>query len=265
MENRIDKLFAAKKRNILSVFVTGGFPKPESTLPIIEELDRAGVDMIEIGIPFSDPIADGPVIQNSNEVALENGTSLKKLFGELKMLRSLTEMPVLMMGYLNSVLQFGLENFYKTCYNTGIDGLILPDLPLDEYFSDHKALAEKYNIHLVFMISPSTSPERIRLIDQHSRGFIYLVSSNATTGNDNGVKNELDQKVKELNSMNLNNPIIMGFGIKGSKDFGRACSLVNGAIIGSAFISQLTESATIEGVVSDFIRSITTPKNIFQL
>jgi tryptophan synthase alpha chain len=256
MKNRIDKLFEEKKENILSIFLTSGYPKQNDTLTIIKELDLSGVDMIEIGIPYSDPLADGPIIQQSSQVALENGVTLKNTFEQLQSLRSITQMPVLLMGYINTVLQFGIEQFYEKCHEVGIDGLILPDLPLEEYNNIHKPLAEKFNIHVIFLISPDTSKERIKLIDKHSNGFIYLVSSNSTTGSGKEFPKSLVQKVESIKHLHLKNPLLMGFGIKGNAEFKQACQLVNGAIIGSSFIQLLANSSNFEKDIPQFIVNI---------
>ncbi len=256
MQNRIDKLFSEKKENILSVFFTAGFPKLNDTLPIIEELDKIPVDLIEIGIPFSDPVADGPIIQQSSALALQNGMDLTLLFQQLQALRQLASIPVLLMGYINPILKFGIESFYIECYKTGIDGLIIPDLPLNEYVEFHKPLAEKYNIHVVFLISPETKPERIKLIDDHSKGFLYLVSSNATTGTNKGVNENLNGTINNIRNLQLKNPIIMGFGIRGQKEFSRACEMVNGAIIGTSFVEILANSKELKKDIPDFINSI---------
>ena len=256
MQNRIDELFTRKKENILSIFLTAGYPKRNNTLSIVKQLDASGVDLIEIGIPYSDPLADGPIIQQSSQVALDNGITLKYIFEELESLRTITNMPVLLMGYLNTVMQFGIEDFYKQCHHVGIDGLILPDLPMDEYNAIHKPLAEKYNIHVVFLISPDTSIERIKLIDEHSKGFIYLVSSNSTTGSGKKIQTSLTQKVETIKVLSLKNPLLMGFGIKGKTEFEAACLLVNGAIIGSSFIQLLEKSTDITKDIPQFISSI---------
>ncbi len=256
MQNRIDELFTRKKENILSIFLTAGYPKHKDTLSIIKQLDASGVDIIEVGIPYSDPLADGPIIQQSSEVALNNGVTLHSIFDELSTLRTITNMPVLLMGYLNTVMQFGLDAFYKQCHQVGIDGLILPDLPLDEYNTIHKPLAEKYNIHVVFLISPETSLNRIKLIDDHSKGFIYLVSSNSTTGSGKKIQTSLTQKVESIKSLSLKNPLLMGFGIKGKSEFDSACKLVNGAIIGSSFIQLLENSTDMAKDIPQFISSI---------
>ena len=183
MQNRIDTLFERKQKDILSIFLTAGYPNLNDTLSVIKILDTTDVDLLEIGIPFSDPIADGPIIQQSSMTALNNGMTLKVLFEQLKSLRTISQLPMLLMGYLNSVMQYGVEEFYESCHATGIDGVILPDLPLDEFDKVHKALAEKYNIKVALIISPETPTERIKLIDEKSSGFLYLVSSNSTTGN----------------------------------------------------------------------------------
>ena len=256
MQNRIDELFTRKKEKILSIFLTAGYPKHDDTLSIVKQLDASGVDMIEIGIPYSDPLADGPIIQQSSQIALENGVTLHAIFDDLVALRATTEMPVLLMGYLNTVMQFGIEGFYERCHQVGIDGLILPDLPLEEYNAVHKPLAEKYNIHVVFLISPDTSLQRIKTIDEHSKGFIYLVSSNSTTGSGKKIQTSLTDKVEAINELDLKNPLIMGFGIKGKPEFDAACELVNGAIIGSSFIQLLENTTDQTKDISQFISSI---------
>lgn len=256
MENRIDNLFKQKNKNILSIFLTAGYPKHDDTLAIIKQLDASKVDLIEIGIPYSDPLADGPIIQQSSQVALENGVTLKNIFEQLKNLRTVTQMPVLLMGYINTVLQFGIETFYQKCNEVGIDGLILPDLPLEEYNSVHKVYAQKYNIHVVFLISPNTLAQRIKVIDEQSKGFIYLVSSNSTTGSGKELPTTLVQKVEDIKNLQLKNPLLMGFGIKGKPEFDAACKLVNGAIIGSSFITLVGHSTNFEKDIPQFISTI---------
>ncbi len=256
MQNRIDQLFNSKTSNILSIFLTAGYPKLEDTMDIIKHLDSSGVDLIEIGMPYSDPIADGPVIQNSSQTALNNGMNVKVLFKQLKSLRSTTQLPVLLMGYLNCVVQYGIEAFYKKCSEVGIDGLILPDLPIDEFNNIHKPFAEQYNIHIVFLISPETTPVRIKQIDAASKGFIYLVSSNSTTGAGKGISEGLKNTFKILNALHLKNPILIGFGIKGKQEFEKACESANGAIIGTSFIEMLGTSTKFEKDIPAFISSI---------
>lgn len=256
MINRIDTLFQRKPENILSVFFTAGYPNVNDTMPLVKQLDASHADMIEIGMPYSDPIADGQVIQQSSQSALNNGMSLKRLFEQLKDLRVNTELPVLLMGYLNPVMQFGIEAFYKRCAEVGIDGLILPDLPLDEFRQQHHVFAKRYNIHVVFLICPETSVERIQQIDNISKGFIYLVSSSSTTGATKGVSVQLNETFSTLNKLNLKNPVLIGFGIKGPADFKAACSLAKGAIIGTAFIEMLSSSADFDRDVKSFTKHI---------
>lgn len=256
MSNRIDQLFQRKQENILSVFLTAGYPKLNDTIDIIKQLDASLADMIEIGIPYSDPIADGPVIQQSSQAALNHGMSLKRLFEQLNELRLHTQLPVLLMGYLNPVMQFGIEAFYKRCAEVGIDGLILPDLPLDEFKQQHQAFAERYHIHVVFLISPETPAERVQQIDGISKGFIYLVSSNSTTGANKGVPAQLHETFTTLKKLKLKNPVLIGFGIKGPADFKAACRLAHGAIIGTAFIEMLSSSTDFESDVKAFTEHI---------
>lgn len=256
MQNRIDTLFERKQENILSIFLTAGYPNAIDTLSIIKILDTTDVDMLEIGIPFSDPIADGPIIQQSSMTALNNGVTLKSLFIQLQELRTVSQLPILLMGYLNSVMQYGVDAFYKSCHETGIDGVILPDLPLDEFDTFHKPLAEKYNIKVALIISPQTPIKRIQLIDEKSSGFLYLVSSNSTTGNFKTTTSSLSDSLKPITSLKLKNKILIGFGIKGQKEFTEACKLANGAIIGSSFVSLLSSSTNFEKDIPEFISTI---------
>lgn len=256
MQNRIDTLFERKQKNILSIFLTAGYPNLNDTLSIVKILNTTDVDLLEIGIPFSDPIADGPIIQQSSMIALSNGVTLKNMFEQLQTLRSVTQLPVLLMGYLNSVMQYGIEAFYKSCHETGIDGVILPDLPLDEFDRVHKSLAEQYNIKVALIISPQTPVERIKIIDSKSSGFLYLVSSNSTTGNFKTPSQNLAESLKLITSLSLKNKILIGFGIKGQKEFSQACEIANGAIIGSSFVEMLSKSNNFEQDITDFISSI---------
>lgn len=251
MQNRIDKLFKEKGSNILSVFITAGYPNFGDTLSIIAALEKA--DMIEIGIPFSDPLADGETIQQSSEQALANGMTLVRLFEQLKSLRNITSKPVLLMGYLNSVLQYGVEKFYSDCSVCGIDGVILPDLPLHEFVNEHKYFTDKFNIHPVFLISPATSSERIKYIDSLSKGFVYLVSSNSTTGQKAVSFDEINSLMKNLS---LHNPLLIGFGIKDAETFRQACQVANGAIIGSEYIRRIRHSTNISADTNQFINDI---------
>lgn len=258
MQNRIDALFEKKEKNILSIFLTAGYPNLMDTLSIIKILDTTDVDLLEIGIPFSDPIADGPIIQQSSLTALNNGMTLNSLFEQLQTLRTITQLPILLMGYLNSVMQYGVERFYESCHLTGIDGVILPDLPLIEFDEIHKRLAEKYNIKVALIISPETPLTRIELIDSKSSGFLYLVSSNSTTGNFKTTNLNLYESLKPITSLPLKNKILIGFGIKGQKEFSEACELANGAIIGSSFIQLLSHSNNFEKDIPEFISTIKT-------
>lgn len=256
MNNRINTLFKEKQHNILSVFFTAGYPHLEDTVPTIQELVKNGVDMIEIGMPFSDPVADGPVIQHSSLVALKNGMSVRVLFDQLKDIRQLVNVPLILMGYINPVLQYGMEAFCKKCKEVGIDGLIIPDLPLSVYEEDYKSIFEAYNLHNVFLITPQTSEERLRRIDQASSGFIYMVSSNSTTGVQQGVSEIQKTYFERIQSFGLQNPRLIGFGISNAETFGNACHYANGAIIGSAFVNALGTDAPVPQKVSAFIHTV---------
>lgn len=256
MNNRINKLFQEKKERVLSVYFTAGYPELNDTKTIIQELVKNGVDLIEIGMPFSDPVADGPVIQQSSLVALNNGMSVKKLFEQLQDIRQSVDIPLILMGYLNPVLQYGIEAFCQKCKEIGIDGLILPDLPLSVYEDDFKAIFEANNLHNIFLITPQTSDERLKQIDEISTGFIYMVSSNATTGAKTSVSEFQKQYFERINSMNLKNPRVIGFGISNAETFDNACNYANGAIIGSAFVKALEGSESLAQKISGFIHSI---------
>ena len=255
-KNRINQLFQNKKENILSVYFTAGYPDPEETVPLIEGLEKHGVDLIEIGMPFSDPVADGPVIQHSSHIALENGMSVKKLFEQLKDIRKKTTIPLILMGYLNPVLQFGVENFCKKCAEVGIDGLILPDLPLDVYKEEFRILFEQYGLHNILLITPQTSEKRLREIDEASSGFIYMVSSSSTTGMKSKVSDFHQDYFERIKNMHLKNPRLIGFGISNQETFVNACKYAQGAIIGSAFVKALDEDITLDGKISNFVKLI---------
>ena len=244
VKNRINSLFETKQKNILSIYFCAGFPDAENTAEVIRTLENNGVDMIEIGIPFSDPMADGVVIQNAATQALKNGMSLRKLFAQLEDIRSSVKIPLLLMGYLNPVMQYGFEAFCKKCSECGIDGCIIPDLPFDDYLNDFKPLAEKYNINIIMLITPETSDERIRLIDKHTDGFIYMVSSAATTGAQQSFDEQKKAYFSRIHSMSLRNPRMIGFGISNRETFETACRHASGAIIGSKFVSLLAENST---------------------
>lgn len=243
------------KKNNLSIFYTAGYPKKESTIEILKNLNETSVDFIEIGIPFSDPLADGEVIQKASTKALDNGMSLEVLFKQLIKAKEFNTKPCLLMGYLNSLLAFGIEDFYKRCEDAGIKNIIIPDLPLNEYLLFHKEIANKHGVSLVFLITPNTSAARIKEIDKITNGFIYLVSSNSTTGN---VANIQEDKIKAIGKLKLNNPIIIGFGIKNRTDYEKACSLSDGAIIGTSFINMITESKDLNKDITKFITNIKT-------
>jgi tryptophan synthase alpha chain len=254
--NRIDKLFKERKKDIISIFFTAGFPALNSTLTIAKALERAGADMIEIGIPFSDPIADGPTIQESNKIALGNGMSVKLLLEQVKEIRKEVSLPIILMGYLNPVLQYGIEKFCKEAAANGVDGLIFPDMPLDEYTSSYQQLIESVNLYNSFLISPTTSEDRIRKIDELSKGFIYAVSSSSTTGVKNSFSGEQEAYFKKLKSFGLRNPFLIGFGISSHETFSKACEYGSGAIIGSAFINLIKASSDLESDITGFVRSI---------
>jgi tryptophan synthase alpha chain len=254
--NRIDKLFREKKNNILSVYFTAGYPHLDSTLEIIRALEDAGADMIEIGMPFSDPMADGPVIQRSNEKALLNGMSVKILFDQLTDLRNKVNIPVLLMGYLNPVMQFGVGNFCRQCSETGIDGVIIPDLPVQVYTEDFHVLFNENRVYNILLITPQSSVERIRIIDQTSKGFIYMVSSSSITGSKGDFSDEQMLYFKRINEMNLGNPGLIGFGISNHETFSKAGKYARGGIIGSAFVSVLGREGNIRENIYQFIREI---------
>ena len=256
MNNRINTLFNEKQQNILSVFFTAGYPHLEDTVPLIRELVKNGVDMIEIGMPFSDPVADGPSIQHSSLVALKNGMSVRRLFDQLKDIRQSVQVPLILMGYINPVLQYGMEAFCKKCSEVGIDGLIIPDLPLSVYEEEYKTLFRENNLHNVFLITPQTSDERLRRIDEASSGFIYMVSSNSTTGVKQGVSGLQNSYFERIQSFGLKNPRLIGFGISNAESFRQACRYANGAIIGSAFVNALGTDAPLKEKVSAFIHSV---------
>ena len=251
--NRINQKLQEDKK-LLSIYFTAGFPKLNDTITIIKELENSGVDMIEIGLPFSDPLADGPTIQESSTIAIENGMTTKVLFEQLKDIRKNVQIPLLIMGYFNPMMQFGVEKFCQKCAEIGIDGLIIPDLPLEFYKSDYQSIFEKYNLKNIFLITPQTSESRIREIDELSDSFIYMVSSAAVTGNQSGFGKEQTEYFKRIHDLNLKNPQIVGFGIKDKETFNQATKFQKGAIIGSAFVNFLKKNST--NNISKFIKAI---------
>ena len=240
--NRSNKLFATKSEKILSIYFCAGHPTLEGTAETIKTLEKKGVDMIEVGIPFSDPMADGPVIQDAATKALRNGMSLKKLFSQLEGIRSDVNMPLILMGYLNPIMQFGFETFCKRCTEVGIDGVIIPDLPFKDYLEEYKPIADKYDIRIIMLITPETSDERIRFIDEHTDGFIYMVSSAATTGAQKEFGDQKQAYFSRINSMNLKHPRMIGFGISNKQTLEAAQANAAGAIIGSKFVNLIEET-----------------------
>lgn len=253
--NRLNELFKYKTSPILSIYFTAGYPNIDSTLEIAEALEKGGADFIEIGFPYSDPVADGPVIQASSQVALNNGMTLPLLFDQLKDLRKRVSIPVLLMGYVNPVLQYGVENFCNKAAEVGVDGVIVPDLPMYEYENLYKDCFLGNNLSNIFLVTPQTSEERIRKIDGLSNGFIYLLSSSSTTGKDLKVSDEADTYFQRIKDMKLANPTMIGFGISDQKSFNKAAEYTRGAIVGSAFVKFLgTENALDR--VGDFLKGI---------
>lgn len=247
--NRIKQLLEEKKNNILSIYFTAGFPNLNDTASIIKKLQANNIDLIEIGIPFSDPMADGPTIQESGTIALRNGMTLRILFDQLADIRKEVTIPLIMMGYLNPIMQYGFENFCAKCKEVGVDGAIIPDLPFDDYIKEYKSIADKYDIKIVMLITPETSDERIRLIDTHTDSFIYMVSSASTTGAQSNFDEQKQAYFRKINGMNLKNPRLIGFGISNKATLDAAQTNASGAIIGSKFITLLKESATIDEAV----------------
>jgi tryptophan synthase alpha chain len=253
--NRINKLFQQKSENILSVYFTAGFPKLEDTLPTLKCLQANGVDLVEIGVPFSDPMADGIVIQNSSQHALKNGMSIRKLFEQLTAVRAEIHIPLIMMGYLNPIMQFGFEAFCKECHRVGVDGMIIPDLPMADFLAEYKEIAQRYELEFIFLITPETSDERIREIDSHTNGFIYMVSSAATTGTQTSFDNKVEY-FNRINSMNLKNPRLVGFGISNKSTRDMVNRYSSGAIIGSAFVKALQETQDVEKGVKFLLQNL---------
>ncbi|WP_395046475.1 tryptophan synthase subunit alpha [Flavobacterium sp.] len=251
--NRINQKLKEDKK-ILSIYFSAGYPNLNDTVQIIQDLEKSGVDMIEIGLPFSDPLADGPTIQESSTQALENGMTTKLLFKQLENIRQTLQIPLLIMGYFNPILQYGIENFCRKCQEIGIDGLIIPDLPVAIYAENYKETFEKHGLINVFLITPQTSDERIRYIDSVSNGFIYMVSSASVTGSSSEFGTIQTNYFKRISEMNLKNPQIVGFGINNKETFNQATEFAKGAIIGSAFIKNLTGNGV--SSISKFVSEI---------
>ena len=257
ISNRLTALFETKKENLLNIYFTAGYPALNDMVTILRALQKAGVDMVEIGMPYSDPVADGPIIQKSSQEAIENGMTIKNLLQQLKDIRKEVTIPILLMGYFNPVMQYGVERFIKEISEIGIDGVIVPDLPLSEYTEHYQRLFESHNISNISLITPNTSDERIVLIDEISQGFIYMVSTNSTTGNEQKKSVENHQTYfNHIKSMGLKSPRMIGFNIKDKNTFNNACNYANGAIIGSAFIQMLSNSHLLEQDIIQFVQNI---------
>ena len=253
--NRLNKLFNKKKDNLLSIYYTAGYPELNTTLDIAETLEKAGVDFLEIGFPYSDPVADGPVIQHSSEKALENGMTLNLLFEQLKDLRKQVTIPIMLMGYFNPIVQYGVERFCTKAAEVGVDGIIVPDLPIYEYETLYSGFFIDNNLSNIFMVTPQTSEERIRKIDELSNSFIYLLSSSTITGANLQMSDNIEGYYKRIKAMHLKNPTIFGFGIKDSATFKKACEYANGAIVGTAFVKLLGEDNYLDKIPG-FVRTI---------
>lgn len=258
--NRINRLFENQK-DILTMFFTAGFPDLEDTIPVLKSLEKGGADMIEIGIPFSDPVADGPVIQKANLQAIENGMTVEKLFAQLHSFRNEISVPVVIMSSFNPILQFGVEMFCNQCKLVGIDGLIIPDLPLDIYQKKYEKTFNETGLVNVLLVTPTTSQERIKMIDEISKGFIYLVSSSSTTGGNKMFTEAQTLYFESVKNMNLETPILTGFGISNKESFETVCGFTNGGIIGSAFVKLLSKEGSSEKLITRFIQSIR-PKKV---
>lgn len=253
--SRIKTLFNRKKEKVLNVYCTAGYPELNSTLEVIRSLEASGADLIELGMPYSDPLADGPVIQASSTKALQNGMSIAVLFEQLKNLRTKTQIPLILMGYMNPVIQYGFQKFCKEAAEVGVDGLILPDLPEYEYETMYGEIIQKAGLDFIFLITPETSTERIKKLDSLSSGFLYVVSSSATTGNEKDF-DQVAKYLQRLKDMQLQNPVLVGFGIKDKATFDTACRYANGAIIGSAYIKALEQPGDIQSLTQQFLNQV---------
>ncbi|HEY8404986.1 MAG TPA: tryptophan synthase subunit alpha [Flavobacteriales bacterium] len=252
--NKIDKLFQHKKNSILSIFYTAGYPNLEDTTSILLQLQNSGVDMVEVGFPFSDPLADGPVIQHSGQVALDNGMTLQKVFEQLKAVQNQVEIPIVLMGYINPVLRMGIDEFLSNCKECGVSGVILPDVPLELWERDWSKKFDDYGIYPILLITPQTSDARVRRIDALSKGFVYLVASSGTTGRKHEASEATMMYFNRIKQLGLKNPVVAGFGIHDRASFTYACEHADGAIIGSAFVNFLKDNSIEE--IPSFIQSI---------
>ena len=253
--SRIQQLFARKPKGVLNVYCTAGYPTLESTVPVMQALQQHGADLIELGIPYSDPLADGPVIQASGSKAIANGMTVAKLFEQLKDFRQTINVPVVLMGYFNQVLQYGFERFCTDAAAVGVDGLILPDLPMFEFEHMYGATIKKHGLDFIFLVTPETSEERIKKLDGMSTGFLYAVSSSSTTGSDKKLEDS-NAYFQKLQSMGLQNPVLIGFGIKDKESFDAACAFANGAIIGSAYIKALDGKSDVASATKEFLSGV---------
>ena len=254
--DKLKSLMQRTEGGILSVYFTAGFPELHHTINIASKLQEAGADLIEIGMPYSDPVADGPTIQQSNQKALENGMTLEILMKQLDSLQDNIRIPVILMGYFNPILQYGVERFCADCHQRGVSGLIIPDLPVQEYLDHYQQFFHRYDLHNVFLITPQTSDQRIRWIDNHSKSFIYAVSDASITGAKSGISTEQEGYFQRLKSLNLEHPYLIGFGISDRQTFTKACQYAHGAIIGSAFINVLQQAGDLDQAIVNFVRSI---------
>ncbi len=253
--SRIETTFKNNK-NILNVYLTADYPNLNDTVEIVQELAKNGVDMVEIGMPFSDPLADGPTIQNSSQVAIKNGITLELIFNQIEEIRKTVDIPIVLMGYYNQVLQYGSDDFFDKAKAIGVDGFIIPDLPLDIYEKEHQLKVESLGLDMIFLITPQTTDERIKLIDSKSSGFLYVVSSFAITGSKSDIQQSQIDYFKRINNLDLKNPKLIGFGISDKKTFDTACQHADGAIIGSAFIKAIAGSKNIKQIVKEFITTV---------
>lgn len=253
--SRLNNLFQQKNKRILNVYCTAGYPTLQSTINVMSSLQENGADLIELGMPYSDPLADGPVIQASSSKALQNGMTISTLFNQLKDFRKDITVPVILMGYLNPLLQYGFEKFCAKAAEVGIDGIIIPDIPMYEFQQEYSAVIKKYGLDFIFLVTPETSEERIKKLDQLSSGFLYAVSSSSITGSDKDFS-PVETYLHKLQSLKLKNPVLVGFGIKDKSTFETACKYANGAIIGSAYIKALESDDNVETVTREFLNGI---------
>lgn len=254
--NRINQLFQEKQSGILSIYFCAGDPTPDSTLPTLQALQAAGIDLVEIGVPFSDPMADGPTIQSASTRSLRGGMNLRKLFDQLRHVRPAIHIPLILMGYLNVFYQYGFEHFCQSCQECGIDGAIIPDLPFDVYLKDYKPIADRYGLNIIMLITPETEEERIRLIDRHTNGFIYEVSTNATTGAQQSYDEQTLAYFKRIHDMQLRNPTLIGFGVSNRATLQAAQRYAAGAIVGSKYVKLAEQVSSPEQAIAHLLEEL---------